>query len=269
VLVLRFLDPPLSSFMLLRAAEAWREGDDAFRLRQQWVAAARIPDHVGWAVIAAEDQRFYRHRGFDLHAIEAALRESAGGPPRRGASTLTQQVAKNLFLWPGRSWLRKALEAWFTLWIELLWAKERVLHVYLNVAEFGDGIYGVAAASRHFFAKDPEALTRQEAALLAAVLPSPRRLRPDRPSPWLEERRDWILRQMRQLGARRGAAPRGLGSDPKVTLALGDEARNGVAGRRWKGFEQHTHAARKAPAARLAGLCAVPYQGPHLDRPFG
>lgn len=268
MLLLRFVDPPLSSFMLLRAVEAWREGDDAFRVQQQWVEASRIPGHLRLAVVAAEDQRFYRHRGFDVREIEAALRESGAGAPRRGASTLSQQVAKNLFLWPGRSWLRKALEAWLTVWIELLWPKERILHVYLNVAEFGDGIYGVAAASRRFFGKEPGALTRSESALLAAVLPSPRRLYPHRPSPGVERRRDWILRQMRQLDARR-AVPRVRSSDPEVALADGDEASDGVVNGRREGLEHHTHPAGKSPPAGLAGLLAMAHQRRDLDGPLG
>ena len=202
--MLRFLDPPVTSFMVLRAAEAWRQGERGFSLDQQWVPPERIPDLARLAVIAAEDQRFRHHRGFDFHAIQETLREG-GGSPRRGASTISQQVAKNLFLWPGRSWLRKGLEAWVTAWLEALWPKSRVLHVYLNVAEFRDGVYGIAAASRHSFGVSPERLSAGQAALLAAVLPSPRRSRADRPSPWLERRRDWILAQMRQLGP--GALP--------------------------------------------------------------
>ena len=151
-------------------------------------------------MIAAEDQKFLEHDGFDFEAIDKAMTDAKRGRRLRGASTISQQVAKNLFLWPEQSWVRKGLEAWFTLWIELLWPKQRILEVYLNSAEFGRGIWGVEAASRHFFGKPALHLNRAEAALLAAVLPNPKRFRVSNPSPYVRQRQDWILWQMRMLG---------------------------------------------------------------------
>jgi monofunctional biosynthetic peptidoglycan transglycosylase len=155
---------------------------------------------AGIAVIAAEDQQFLIHDGFDFAQIEKAMTDAGRGKRLRGASTISQQVAKNLFLWPGQSWLRKGLEAWFTVWIDFLWPKRRILEVYLNSAQFGRGIWGVEAASRAYFGKDAARLDRQEAALLAAVLPSPNRYRVVNSGPWVRERQAWILRQMQALG---------------------------------------------------------------------
>ncbi len=152
------------------------------------------------AVIASEDQRFADHHGFDLDSIQDAVEDHERGRRLRGASTISQQVAKNVFLWPGRSFVRKGLEAYFTVLIEALWPKRRILEVYLNVAEFGDGLFGVEAASQRYFKKPASRLSLEEAAVLAAVLPNPHRLRAGRPSAYVEERRDWILRQMDQLG---------------------------------------------------------------------
>jgi len=149
---------------------------------------------------AAEDQQFPFHAGFDFKSIRQAVRAHEQGHKLRGASTISQQVAKNLFLWSGRSFARKGLEAMFTVLIEALWPKERILEVYLNIAEFGPGIYGVEAAARHFFHKSAARLTRQESALLAVVLPNPRRLRVDAPSHYVLEQRDWTLKQMANLG---------------------------------------------------------------------
>lgn len=169
-------------------------------IRQRWVAWDGISAHAKVAVIAAEDQRFPEHSGFDLDSINDALADIERGRRVRGASTISQQVAKNLFLWPGQSWLRKGLEAYFTVLIELLWSKPRILEVYLNIAEFGRGIYGVGAASETFFNKSPANLTAAESALLAAVLPSPKRMRVNAPSPYMRSRQEWIQNQMRALG---------------------------------------------------------------------
>jgi len=152
------------------------------------------------AVVSSEDRHFFRHRGFDLEEIQAALRDALHGQRLRGASTISQQVAKNLFLWNGRSFVRKGLEAYFTVLIETMWPKRRILEVYLNIAEFGDGIYGAAAASEHFFRSTPAQLDAHESALLAAVLPNPRRLRVDRPTPYVQRRVEWIEHQAVQLG---------------------------------------------------------------------
>lgn len=199
VLALRWLDPPASAFMLARRIEALRAGERDFVLRQRWVDAAAISAQLPIALVAAEDQKFPRHSGFDVEAIRDALDERNDGGSR-GASTITQQVAKNLFLWRGRSWLRKAAEAWYTVLIEALWPKARILEVYANIAEFGDGIYGAEAAAQMFFRKPAARLSAQESALLAAVLPNPRRLRVAAPSAYVRRRQAWIARQVQQLG---------------------------------------------------------------------
>jgi monofunctional biosynthetic peptidoglycan transglycosylase len=152
------------------------------------------------AAIAAEDQQFPFHAGFDFESIRKAVQHNSKSKRKRGASTISQQVAKNLFLWSGRSWARKGLEVYFTVLIEAAWPKERILEVYLNVAEFGPGTYGVQAAAQRFFRKDAARLTRREAATLAAVLPNPKRFRADRPSNYVQKRRDSIMGQMRALG---------------------------------------------------------------------
>ena len=200
VLVLRFVDPPFSAFMAIRQVEAWTSGDDDVRIYYQWRDLDRIAPSLPVAVIAAEDQNFAHHRGFDLAAIEKAREHNARGGSVRGASTISQQTAKNLFLWRGRSWLRKGLEGWYTLLIELLWPKTRILEVYVNIAEFGDGVYGAQAAARRHFGKDATQLTPRESARLAAVLPSPRRYSASRPGPYVQRRAQWIERNARQIG---------------------------------------------------------------------
>jgi monofunctional biosynthetic peptidoglycan transglycosylase len=165
---------------------------------QDWVPWDRIAPHAAVAVIASEDQKFLAHDGFDFEAIGQAMEDAGRGGRRRGASTISQQVAKNLFLWSGQNWLRKGLEAWFTVWIELIWPKQRILEVYLNVAQFGPGTWGVEAASRRYFGKPAARLTRHEAALLAAVLPSPTRYRVVNPGPYVRQRQQWILGQMKR-----------------------------------------------------------------------
>jgi monofunctional biosynthetic peptidoglycan transglycosylase len=199
VLALRWLDPPTSAFMLARRWEAQREGTRDFVLRWRWVDAAAISPQLPIALVAAEDQKFPRHDGFDVEAIREALDEQGEGGGR-GASTISQQVAKNLFLWSGRSWLRKGVEAWYTLLIEAFWPKARILEVYANIAEFGDGVYGAEATAQAYFAKPAARLSAQESALLAAVLPNPRVLRAAAPSPYVRRRQAWIARQVRQLG---------------------------------------------------------------------
>ena len=200
VAVLRFVDPPTSAFMLARQGEAWRQGDWGFRVAYDWRDLEDISRYLPMAVIAAEDQNFASHSGFDLKAIEKALDHNARGKRVRGGSTISQQVAKNLFLWQGRSWLRKGIEAWYTLLIELMWPKSRILEVYANIAEFGDGIYGAQAASRSYWRKDASRLSLAESARLAAVLPSPRRYSVSRPGPFVQRRSSWIQRQVRQIG---------------------------------------------------------------------
>jgi monofunctional biosynthetic peptidoglycan transglycosylase len=195
VLALRWVPPPFTAFMV---GHAVREGPGEIEYR--WVPWREISPWAGLAVVAAEDQKFPNHHGFDLTSIGDAWADRERSGRLRGASTISQQVAKNLFLWPGRSWLRKGIEAWLTLWIEALWPKRRILEVYLNVAEFGDGVFGVGAASRRFFGKPPARLGGEEAALLAAVLPDPERRRVDEPSAHVRSRASAIVRQMHALG---------------------------------------------------------------------
>ena len=199
VTIFRWLPVPFTSFMVQDRIAAIGGKQTGTRPPHDWVAWPEISRHATVAVIAAEDQHFLEHSGFDFEAIDKAWSDAKRGRRLRGASTISQQVAKNLFLWPGQNWLRKGLEAWFTMWIEFLWPKQRILEVYLNSAEFGRGVWGVEAASRHFFRKPAAKLNPNEAALLAAVLPNPKRFRVDRPSPYVQQRQQWILRQMQQL----------------------------------------------------------------------
>jgi len=200
VLVLRWLHPLTSAFMLEAATQAALANQRGYQTDYRWVSLEHISPHAAIAVIASEDQQFPFHAGFDFDSIREAVRASERGKRLRGASTISQQVAKNLFLWPGHSFVRKAFEAYFTVLIEALWPKERILEMYLNLAQFGDGIYGVQAAGERFWRTPALRLTSEEAALLAAVLPNPLRLHADRPSAYVLERRDWILEQMRELG---------------------------------------------------------------------
>jgi monofunctional biosynthetic peptidoglycan transglycosylase len=200
VLVLRWLHPLTTAFMLEAQAGAAFAGQRGYRLDYHWASLEQISAHAAIAVIASEDQQFPFHAGFDFDSIREAVRASEHGKRLRGASTISQQVAKNLFLWPGHSFVRKGLEAYFTVLIETLWPKERILEMYLNVAQFGDGVYGVQAAAERFWHKPAARLTSAEAAVLAAVLPNPLRLHAEHPSAYVLERRDWILGQMRGLG---------------------------------------------------------------------
>lgn len=200
VLALRWLPPVTSAFMVASYAEAWSDGNFSYRVDYRWTPYARISRHAKLAVIASEDQKFAFHPGFDFEAIDRALKDRERGKRLRGASTISQQVAKNLFLWKGQSFVRKGLEAYLTLLIEQLWPKQRILEVYLNVAEFGPGVYGVGAAAPRYFRRDPARLTRTQAALLAAVLPNPKRFRVERPSAFVQRRQGWIVAQMNALG---------------------------------------------------------------------
>lgn len=190
ILPLRWLAPPTSSFM------ATHDGPVA----QVWADANELSPWLAIAAVAAEDQLFPRHRGFDTASLKQALDDHLSGRRTRGASTISQQVAKNLFLWSGQSWLRKGMEAWLTVYLEVLWPKQRILEVYLNIAEFGPDVYGAEAASRRYFGKAAAALTLEEATLLVAVLPSPKTMSVTAPSPYLRERAAWIGRQVGQLG---------------------------------------------------------------------
>ncbi len=200
ILALRWIDPPTSAFMVRHWLLAEPPGDGRLRLYHEWVAADLVPPEVKLAVIAAEDQRFPSHAGFDFVEVGNALDRWRSGGSLRGASTLSQQTAKNLFLWPGSDWLRKALEAPLTLLIEWLWPKERILEVYLNIAQFGPDTYGVGAASWRFFDRPVTILGAKEAALLAAVLPNPNLYLVDSPSPQVRRKAAWIRAQMKNLG---------------------------------------------------------------------
>ena len=200
VFALRWLDPPFSSFMAQDWIGGLVERRDHPWVRHDWVPWESISPSVPLAVVAAEDQRFPAHGGFDLVEMENAWRHFRNGGRLRGASTLSQQVAKNLFLWRNKDLLRKGLEAWFTLLIELTWPKQRILEVYLNIAQFGPHTYGVEAASWRYFDRPAAALKDREAALLAAVLPNPIRFRLEAPSAYVKSRAARIRGQMRQLG---------------------------------------------------------------------
>ncbi|AXF63109.1 monofunctional biosynthetic peptidoglycan transglycosylase [Leclercia sp. LSNIH6] len=196
-----FLPVPFSAVMVERQVSNWLSGNFSYFAHSDWVSMDEISPWMGLAVIAAEDQKFPQHWGFDVGAIEKALAHNERNESRiRGASTLSQQTAKNLFLWDGRSWVRKGFEAGLTLGIETVWSKKRILTVYLNIAEFGEGIFGVEAAAQRYFNKPASRLTASEAALLAAVLPNPIRFKASAPSGYVRSRQAWILRQMRQLG---------------------------------------------------------------------
>jgi monofunctional biosynthetic peptidoglycan transglycosylase len=199
VVLLRVVHPETSAFMLRGRLEAHAAHDARYRTHYEWVDYGQIAPAAPLAVMASEDQQFPFHHGFDMKSIREAEVTNEEGGRVRGASTISQQVAKNLFLWPGKSYLRKGLEAWFTVLIEALWPKQRILETYLNIAQFGPGIYGVGAAAQEFFRVPAARLTPSEAAVLAAVLPNPDRLHADRPSRYVAERRDWILGQMRTL----------------------------------------------------------------------
>jgi monofunctional biosynthetic peptidoglycan transglycosylase len=200
VLGLRWLPPVTSAFMIERWVHARVHGESEFRLYYRWTGWSRVSAQLPIALVAAEDQKFPFHHGFDFDAIQSALADADDGERLRGASTISQQVAKNLFLWNGRSFVRKGLEAYFTVLIEALWPKRRILEVYLNIAEFGDGIYGADAASAQFFRSTPAQLDARQSALLAAVLPNPARYRVDHPSAYVLRRVAWIQRQASQLG---------------------------------------------------------------------
>lgn len=197
ITALRWVNPPATSFTL---QEDWGEiGTERYSLTDYWVPADEIPEHMKWAVVASEDQLFWEHWGFDLESIKEAWDERKEGERVRGASTISQQVAKNLFLSPAETFFRKGIEAVLTFFIEILWPKERIMEMYLNIAEFGPGIFGIGKAAETFYDIPASTINPEMATRLAAVLPSPKRMRVNPPSPYTEERSGWILRQMTQL----------------------------------------------------------------------
>lgn len=192
VMVFRFINPPFTPLMLYRLAH--REG-----MNLRWKPLSKLSPYIQQAVLASEDQRFMEHNGFDFRQINEALQENSGRKQLRGASTISMQVARNLFLWQGHSWMRKMLEAYYTVLIELLWSKKRILEMYLNIAEWGKGIFGAEAAAIHYFDCHASALNREQAALMAAVLPNPRKWSPVHPTPFILKRKAFIMSQMDQF----------------------------------------------------------------------
>jgi monofunctional glycosyltransferase len=199
VVVYRFVPVPFTPLMIIRLVEQKRAGED-MKWHYKWRAYDKISPHVPLAVFCAEDQKFLQHNGFDVEAIKKAMESNEKGKRLRGGSTISQQVAKNVFLWPGRTYVRKGLEAYFTFLIELIWPKQRIMEVYINVVEMGNGIYGAEAAAKKYWHTSAEKLSRQQAALLAAILPSPRKYSTVNPGPYVRNRQQWILRQMGHYG---------------------------------------------------------------------
>ncbi len=197
VLSLRWVDPPVTSFTL---REDWAALEaDRYNLTDWWIPSENIPEHLKWAVIASEDQLFRNHRGFDTESIRQVMEQSSNGGRVRGASTITQQLAKNLYLWPKQSYIRKGIEAFITVLIEFFLPKERILEIYLNIAEFGPGVFGAGKAIHDYFDIKPEDLTPRQSAHMAVVLPSPKRMNLASPGPYALQRTEWVLQQMTQL----------------------------------------------------------------------
>ncbi|QOR37904.1 monofunctional biosynthetic peptidoglycan transglycosylase [Billgrantia diversa] len=199
VILLRFVPVYGSMVMLERKVEAWAAGE-SLPIRHQWRPWEELSGHAKLAVIAAEDQRFAVHHGFDVDEMRRAWEASRNGERLRGASTISQQTAKNLFLWTGRNWVRKGVEAWFTVLIEALWPKQRILEVYLNIVEWDHGVFGLEAAGQHYFGVSADRLSEVQASRLAAILPNPRAWDASRPGPHVASRSQWIRQQMRNLG---------------------------------------------------------------------
>lgn len=198
VLIYRFINPPITYLMLQRAVERKIDGKD-LKINKSWMRIEDISTNLKKAAIAGEDINFLNHWGFDFKAMESAFVKNKNGKKVRGGSTISQQTAKNVFLWPGRSYIRKAFEAYFTVLIEIIWGKERILEVYLNVIEMGDGIYGAEAAVQNYWGKSAGNMSKSQSALLVAVLPNPLRWNPSRPSRFVYYKQGLILRNMRTL----------------------------------------------------------------------
>lgn len=200
VLFFRFIPVPVTPLMLIRSVGHVIDGKE-LRLKHDWVSIDEISKNLPLAVVCSEDQNFLNHSGFDMKAIEQSIEASKRGNKRlRGASTISQQTAKNVFLWPGRSWVRKGLEVYFTVLIEFVWSKERIMEVYLNSIEMGNGIYGAEAAARFYFKTSAKNLSKTQAAAIAAVLPNPRKYSANPPGPYVQSRIGWIVGQMNQWG---------------------------------------------------------------------
>jgi monofunctional biosynthetic peptidoglycan transglycosylase len=200
VLMYRFINPPITLLMVMRNIERKADGK-SFKTDKKWVDFKEMSDNIKRAAIAGEDQKFIQHWGFDVTAISRAYKANRADTTKmKGGSTISQQTAKNVFLWPGRSWIRKGFEAYFTVLIELLWSKERILEVYLNVIEMGDGIYGAEAAAQTYYGKSCRNLTRSEASMIAACFPNPIRWTPLHPTRFIRHRHYLIMRNIRRLG---------------------------------------------------------------------
>lgn len=195
VILFKWVPVPFTPLMLIRCVEQKWDGKE-MKLKKDWVSFDEIPNSLQLAVVCSEDQNFIKHSGFDFDAIDKAIEHNKTHKRKRGASTISQQVAKNLFLWQGRNWFRKGLEVYFTFLIELFWSKERIMEVYLNIIEMGDGVYGAEAASQEFFKIPAVKMSKQNAAIIAAVLPSPIRFSAKMPSAYIKNRQAWILNQM-------------------------------------------------------------------------
>jgi monofunctional biosynthetic peptidoglycan transglycosylase len=196
VAMVRFINPPRTGPMLLHQASAFLSRGKGSPLLYQWADLTEIPEMFLKHLWISEDQRFFQHDGFDWKEMDLAMKEAERkGKPVRGASTITNQCARSIFLWQGRSWIRKGLESYYTIWMEALLSKQRIMELYANVIEMGDGIYGVEAASRHYFGVTAKALTREQSAMLAAVLPNPRGWDPTKAGPTLRRRQRRILQR--------------------------------------------------------------------------
>ncbi|MGV3508286.1 MAG: monofunctional biosynthetic peptidoglycan transglycosylase [Sphingobacteriaceae bacterium] len=198
VLVYRFINPPVTWLMTQRGIER-KLDDKEWKIEKKWRSFDELSSNLKYAAMAGEDVHFLKHWGFDAESIQSAYEKNKAGKPMRGGSTISQQVAKNVFLWPGRSWIRKGFEAYFTVLIELLWNKKRIMEVYLNVIEMGDGIYGAEAATQFYYNKPATKLSKRQAALLVAVLPNPRRWTPAKPTAYIYKKQYLILRNMRRI----------------------------------------------------------------------
>lgn len=195
VIALRFVNPPITYLMIKRGFE-WKAAGKGFKIEKKWLDYDDMSNSLKRAAIAGEDAHFMTHNGFDTKAIMEAFEKNKSGKPLRGGSTISQQTAKNVFLWPQRSWVRKGLETYFTFLIELFWSKKRILEVYLNVIEMGQGVYGAEAAAQYYFDKSARSLTKKEAALIIAILPNPRKWDARRPSRYVNSRANSIVRYM-------------------------------------------------------------------------
>lgn len=201
VIVFRWVPIPVTPLMLIRCVEQ-KMDDKEIKLDKTWKPLEELSPHLQLAVVCCEDQNYLKHNGFDFGAIEKALKHNEKSKKKRGASTISQQVAKNVFLWPSRSWVRKGFEVYFTFLIEVFWSKERIMEVYLNVIEMGDGIYGAEAASQAYFKKPAISISKRQAATIAVTLPNPRKFNAKKPTSYLNKRINWAMQQMRYWGGK-------------------------------------------------------------------